>query len=50
MILANQLITPPPTKIQVKYISRDLDVLLRELPSVSNQFGAMFVSDDIATV
>ena len=42
LLVLNQALNPPPPRVEVRYVQRDLDTYLREEPRATLLFADMF--------
>ncbi len=47
LVLTNELTYDKPTRIEYRYLPRDLDDYIRTAPLPTNLYGAMFTEKDI---
>lgn len=47
LVLSNRYYTDIPSKIEYRYLPRDLDTYIRDTPGPATVFGAMFTEQDV---
>lgn len=49
LVVVNQLVkaNAQPARVEYRYLPRDLDTMLRELPQASVQYRSMFQEEDL---